>query len=169
MTALLMYSALGVWLATLIVCSYATFRLFKHGAYNANLIWGVARSIADKVSYAAMGLAVAMCYAWMAPGAKDYPYLVIIYFLLGILLGRAILYFVFRLIARPYVKKEREMRRYYDEMREAKDKLVKEGVYPQAPDPFAPKEERDKFKEKIEELRRQGKLPAVPKSMQAKG
>jgi len=166
MTAHLMYIALGIWLATLVVSGYATYRLFEYGPFNANLIWGIARMISNKVTCVAFGLAVAMFYIHIAPRAKDYQYLAVIYFLLGIILGGIILYFVLQLIAHPYIKKGREMRQYYDEMREAKDRLTKEGLYPHAPDPFAPKEERDKFHERIEELRRQGKLPTAPKSMQ---
>lgn len=166
MTVLLMYLSFGIWFFALITSAYATYRLFEYGPYNANLAWGFVRNITDIATCLALGATFVLSFTDIAGWKNNWIYILIL-FALGIFFGRLALIVVLRKITAPYEKKEMDKRQYRKERQQAEDQLRKEGLYPQSPNLFkGTVEEWEKYSQALDELRRQGKLPAVPISMQ---
>ncbi len=165
MNALLTYTAFGVWFVALVISTYATYRLYEYGPYNANLAWDLIRKATDHLNCIAFGLGVVLLISRFSHGINNWFFLLI--FATGFLLARVILILFLWLASRPYLKREQERMQYRREMMEAEAKLKKEGLYPPRPKLFSEEAEKENaaFRRAIDELRAQGKLPPVPKWM----
>lgn len=166
MSALLMYTAFGVWFVALVVSTYATYRLYEYGHYNANLAWDLFRKVTDFVVCVAFSLGAVLLVSRFNYGVDNW--LLLLVFAGGFLMARVILILFLWLVSNPYVKREQERRQYTRAMMEGKIRLEKESLYPLRPKLFSenPQEENTKFRHAMDELRVQGKLPPVPKWME---
>jgi len=165
MTALLITNILFfAWIFTLLISAYATNQLYKHGPYNVTLGWEIFRKITDVVTSLAFGAAITFLFSEINHWVKNW-FLLAIIFVISFCIARGILVVALRVVARPYLKREEEKRRYLRGMAEAEAKLREEGLYPKPPSFLDGPAAWEEFAKAIEVLRSQGKFPPVPKWM----
>lgn len=170
MTVLLMYTSFAGWFVALAVSAYATHHLYKHGSNNIDGVWGIVRAMTDIVTCVALGTAGALLVYNVANHSMSTYLLMIATFAAGFMLARALWYSILSIIARPYIQREKIRHNYTRAFWEAEAQLEKEGLWPMRPKLFgSTQQERDEYNKAIEELRKQGKLPPVPKGMKKEG
>lgn len=152
----------ALWVFLLFTTCYGVYRLWKHGPFNANLAWQVVVKFTTPL-FIVCGGAAGLVFA------IDNSVHLIFTGAMGILGGVVISYFAqllaLQIITFPYRKRKRIEEEYGIAFDRARKELIALGQYPQHPRFHDSFEEWQAYKQAVEQLRTEGKLPPLPQEM----